>query len=113
MHMSMGKDRMKLMRDARPAILRAAAFSSSVAGTMPKIFFWFGQMNTQTLNNMIVPSQAPTPLVRKPDCNVNAFTTAPPLFAPYPVIRYRAPVTQVATAAQRNHRSARGAMYFD
>ena len=54
MHMSMGKDRMKLMRDALPAILRAAAFSSSVAGTSPRIFFWFGQMKTHTLNNMMV-----------------------------------------------------------
>src|SRR6266404_1189127 len=66
MHMSMGRDRMKLMRDARPAVLRAAAFSSSVAGTSPRIFFWFGQMKTHTLNSMMVPSQAPTPRGRKP-----------------------------------------------
>src|ERR1700693_3671401 len=37
MHMSMGKDRIKLIRDALAAILRAAAFSSSVAGTTPAV----------------------------------------------------------------------------
>ena len=39
--MIMGTERIKLMREAMPAVLRAAAFSSSVAGTMPSIFFWF------------------------------------------------------------------------
>jgi len=32
----------------------------------PEDFFWFGQMKTQTLNNMMVPSHAPTPMVRNP-----------------------------------------------
>ena len=50
------------MREAYSAVLRAAAFCSSVAGTRPRIFFWFGQMSAQTLNSMIVPSQTPTPI---------------------------------------------------
>jgi len=64
MHISIGIDSTKLVREAMAATLRAPAFSSSVAGTMPKIFFWFGQMNTQTLNSMMVPSQAPMPITR-------------------------------------------------
>ncbi len=82
MHISIGNDRMKLMRDALAAILRAAAFSSSVADTIPRIFFWFGQMKTQTLNNMMVPSQAPMPIVRTPGCNANALKM--PLRLPSP-----------------------------
>ena len=39
MHMSIGKDSRKLVREARVAILRALAFSSSVAGLMPSTFF--------------------------------------------------------------------------
>src|SRR5690606_20967255 len=62
MHISIGIDRMKLMREALPAVARAAAFCSSVALTMPSTFFWFGQMRTQTLNSMIVPSHAPVPI---------------------------------------------------
>ena len=65
MHISIGIESTKLMREARPAVLRARAFSSSVAGTMPRIFFWFGQMTPQTLSSMIVPSQAPMPILRK------------------------------------------------
>ena len=56
-------DSTKLMREAIPAALRAAAFSASVAGTMPRIFFWFGQMMPQTLNSMMVPNQAPMPMM--------------------------------------------------
>ena len=39
MHMSMGTDSRKLVREAYRAVLRAAAFCSSVAGTIPRIFF--------------------------------------------------------------------------
>ena len=85
MHISMGKERIKLMRDALDAILRAAAFSSSVAGASPRIFFWFGQMKTQTLNNMTVPSHAPTPIVRNPGCSVKALTMT--LAFPNPTIK--------------------------
>src|SRR5712691_8783563 len=63
MHISMGMDSRKFVREAYRATLRAAAFCSSVAGTIPKIFFWLGQMSTQTLNNMMVPSQAPIPMM--------------------------------------------------
>ena len=45
MHISIGIESTKLMREASMATLRALAFSSSVAGTMPRIFFWFGQMS--------------------------------------------------------------------
>ena len=87
MHINMGIDRMKLIREAFAAILRAAAFSSSVAGTMPRIFFWLGQMKTHTFNNMMVPNHAPIPIERKPDCSVNAFTAASAPKLPYPVNR--------------------------
>jgi hypothetical protein len=39
MHSSMGIDRMKLVREAYSAVLRAWAFSSSLAGLMPSTFF--------------------------------------------------------------------------
>ena len=45
------------------ATVFALAISSAPAWTIPRIFFWFGQMNTQTLNNMIVPSHAPIPII--------------------------------------------------
>jgi hypothetical protein len=62
MKKSIGRDNIVLVREARNAMRRALAFSGSVAGTMPRIFFWFGQISTQTLNSMMVPSQAPTPI---------------------------------------------------
>lgn len=62
MHINIGIDSTKLMREAIKATLRALAFSSSVAGTMPNTFFWFGQMNTHTLNAMMVPNHAPIPI---------------------------------------------------
>jgi hypothetical protein len=43
--------------------LRRAAFSSGVAGTRPRTFFWFGQMMNQTLNAMISASHMPMPIV--------------------------------------------------
>ena len=64
MQASIGIDSTKLVREASMATLRALAFSSSVAATMPRIFFWLGQISTQTLNSMMVPSQAPMPMVR-------------------------------------------------
>src|SRR6202021_170457 len=85
MHMSRGRERMKLMRDARAAVLRAAAFSSSVAGISPRIFFWFGQMKTQTLNSIMVPSHAPTPIVRNPGRSMNAHSI--PLIWPNPTTK--------------------------
>jgi hypothetical protein len=51
-----------LVREARNATRRALFFSSSVAGTMPRIFFWLGQMSAQTFTSMIVPSHAPIPI---------------------------------------------------
>ncbi len=44
MHINMGIESKKLMREAYKAALRAAAFCSSVAGLIPKIFCWLGQM---------------------------------------------------------------------
>src|SRR5271167_630114 len=64
MHINMGMDSKKLIREAYKAILRDLAFSSSVAGTIPRIFFWLGQINPHTLNSMMVPSQAPMPMMR-------------------------------------------------
>src|SRR5689334_12351686 len=61
MKKTMGIDSIVLVREARNATRRAFAFSASVAGFMPRIFCWLGQMRTQTLKSMIVPSHAPTP----------------------------------------------------
>src|SRR5580700_9471369 len=113
MHMITGIDKMKLMREALPAVLRAAAFSSSVAGTMPRIFFWFGQIKTHTLNSMIVPSHAPMPMItidgpELPEAmpNVKVSTRRPWIDD-----NSHRPVRNVATAPQRNHSNARGATY--
>ena len=70
------------------AVLRAAAFSSSVAATMPSTFFWFGQISTQTLNSMMVPSQAPMPIgpmplrSRKASVNSGPSSAAPASHSP-------------------------------
>src|SRR6267142_971022 len=104
MHMSMGIDSTKFTREAMPAALRARAFCSSVAATMPRIFFWFGQITPQTLSSMIVPSHAPMPITTNPEWNVKALTK----FS----LRSHAPPSQVASAAQRNQNRARGATYF-
>ena len=44
------------------AATNALALAASSAGTIPSTFFWFGQISTQTLNSMIVPSHAPMPM---------------------------------------------------
>src|SRR5881394_3323459 len=62
MLMSIGIDSIVLAREARNATRRAFAICSAVASTSPSTFFWFGQISTQTLNSMIVPSHAPTPI---------------------------------------------------
>ena len=59
---SIGMDSATFVREARKATRRALAFSSSVAGTMPRIFFWLGQISTQTLNSMMRPSHPPMPI---------------------------------------------------
>ena len=60
MLMSIGIDSNVFAREARNATRRAFAICSAVASTMPSTFFWFGQIKTQTLNTMMVPSQAPS-----------------------------------------------------
>src|SRR5579859_698981 len=114
MHMIMGIDSTKFTREAMPAVLRALAFSASVAATIPRIFFWFGQIRTQTLNSMMVPSQAPVPMTARYEGG-EAPATAPKVKAPRKLPdlpRSHAPPTQVATAPQRNQKSARGATYL-
>ena len=64
MLMTSGMDISVFKRDAMNATFLAFAISSAPASTSPKIFFWFGQIKTQTLKSMIVPSQAPMPIVR-------------------------------------------------
>ncbi len=102
------------MREAYRATLRAAAFCSSVAGTIPKIFFWLGQMSTQTLNNMMVPSQAPIPMMILESWT--GFCSRPKVKVstkrPWVRDRSHAPISQVASADQRNHSRARGATYL-
>src|SRR5260370_19869055 len=114
MHMSMGMDSKKLVREAYRATLRAAAFCSSVAGTMPKIFFWLGQISTQTLNNMMVPSQAPIPMMILE--SITGFWSRPKVKVstkrPWVSDNSQAPSSQVASADQRNHSRARGATYL-
>ena len=65
---------MVLMREAMPARFAAAAFSAASTVTMPRAFFWFGQMTNQTLAHMMVPSHAPRPIEVKGFCSVSACT---------------------------------------
>jgi hypothetical protein len=62
MKYSIGMENIVLVREARKATRRALFFSSSLAGTMPRIFFWLGQISPHTFISMNVPSQAPTPI---------------------------------------------------
>ena len=101
MKYSIGSESIRLKRDASNATRRALFFSSSVAGFMPRIFCWFGQMIAQTLNSMIVPSHAPMPMPAYPLASVNAVTKCAPSSA--------APASQVTTADQRKYSRARGA----
>ena len=54
-----------------PALADAAADKGGPGGAgitkyvAPRALFWFGQMSAQTLNNMMVPSQAPVPITRR------------------------------------------------
>ena len=95
------------MRDAMAATTLALAFSSSEADTIPRIFFWFGQISTQTLNNMMVPSQAPVPIMTAPLPSMKALVKPTPISS-----SAAAPVNQVSNAAQRNQSNARGATYL-
>ena len=71
---------------------------------MPSAFFWFGQITNQTLAHMIVPSQAPMPIDVNGFCSVSACTR-------YPfIIASKRPRMMVAMAAQRNQKSAVGAI---
>ncbi len=63
MLISMGIDNAVLVRDAISATILAVPIWSALASTMPRIYFWFGQIRIQTLYNMMVPSHAPTPIV--------------------------------------------------
>ena len=45
---NIGMDSIVLVLEARKAVLAAFAFSSAVASTIPRTFFWFGQIKTQT-----------------------------------------------------------------
>ena len=112
MHMSIGIESMVLVREARKATFLALAFSSSLACTSPSTFFWLGQISTHTLNSMMVPSQAPTPMTRMPGSLSVKAATKPEPSPWYMVSSAAAPVSQVTTAAQRNHSSARGATYL-
>ena len=87
---SIGIDSIVLVREARSATRRALFFSSSVAGFIPRIFCWFGQISVHTLISMIVPSHAPTPIPAMPFCSVNAGTNWLPSNA--------APASQVTIA---------------
>ena len=44
------------------AIRAALALASASASTIPSAIFWFGQITTQTLRNMMIASQIPTPI---------------------------------------------------
>ena len=85
MNRSIGMDIRVFERDARKATRRALPFSASDASTIPKIFFWFGQINHHTLNNIMVPSQAPIPIVAKASLPSSALT--PSVNAPWSVYR--------------------------
>jgi hypothetical protein len=90
---NIGIDSATLVRDARNATRRAVAFSSSVAGFNPRIFFWLGQIRAHTLKSMIVPSHAPTPMPAMPCLSVKASMNLS--------LSSAAPAIHVTTAAQR------------
>ena len=101
MHISIGIDKKVLVRDAIKATTLALAFCSSVASTIPRIFFWLGQINTHTLKSIMVPNHAPTPINAMLSVNVNAATTPEPS-PPCRISSAAAPVNQVKTDDQRN-----------
>ena len=55
-------DAIVLVLDAINAFFAAAGFSSGVESTIPKTFFWFGQIINQTLKAIIKPSHIPIPI---------------------------------------------------
>ena len=59
MQSSIGTDNTTLVREAIAAVNLAFAISSALASTIPRTFFWLCQIRTHTLNNIIVPIQAP------------------------------------------------------
>jgi hypothetical protein len=60
-----GIENMVLIRDVMPARRAAAAFSSDEALTIPRTFFWLGQITNQTLKAMINASQSHRPAVER------------------------------------------------
>ena len=59
MQRSIGTDKTTLVLEAIAAVNLALAISSALASTIPRTFFWFGQIRIHTLNSIIVPIQAP------------------------------------------------------
>ena len=59
---SMGIDNMVLKREVSIAKRAAAAFSSGSTVTIPRAFFWLGQMMNQTLNAISNAIHMPIPI---------------------------------------------------
>ena len=112
MHSNIGTDKAVLVRDARSAVFFALAMTSALCSlpSRPRIFFWLGQISTQTLNSMIVPNQEPKPITAMPFVNMNA--SIMPCMPPPSWANALSPVNQVTAAAIRNHNRALGAMYL-
>ncbi len=63
MHSSMASDSSVFTRENSIAVRAAFAFTSGSTCTMPRAFFWFGQITNQTLNHMMIASHMPTPMM--------------------------------------------------
>ena len=62
MHISIGMDRTKLTRENMRGRDAGLGLLLVGGGHDAETFFWFGQMITQTLSSMMMPSQPPTPM---------------------------------------------------
>jgi len=105
MHMSMGIDSTKFTRRGHARALRARAFCSSVAATIPRIFFWFGQITPDVEQHDRAEPRADADhhesrVEREGVDEVS--------------LRSHAPPSQVASAAQRNqNRGPRSDVFRD
>ncbi len=59
---NMGSDSSILVRENNIAVRAAFGFASAGASTKPKAIFWFGQITSHTLRNMMMASHMPMPM---------------------------------------------------
>ena len=62
MDSNIGNDKRVFTLDVSIAVLTALGFSSGEHSTIPRAFFWFGQIINQTLKAIIKPNHIPIPI---------------------------------------------------